>query len=982
MKHFKQLFLVLIALLIPAIAFAGNINPPGGNTWDMYVYGNARVIFDILGGVKMLMVPDAGSTGFMTLLLLLATIGFLVLAISAGFDPGKNLMRMFTYIFVVYFVVFSTTKLTANVNIIDMIKDPQGMSASYVVSDAPALVVMPAALTSEIGRYFTRTIESYFVLPDEFKLSGMSGGQFNLFGKLMKESSEYILTNQGIKQTLNAYASDCVVPAIAQGRLSGPGWDPINKKETTVYGVSSLLQSTNLSTTLRSATHKAIMTKYYPAELDDEAWRGKVSTLDSQDYMTQQRAMSMGVLVSCEIASDLLFDSEWGQLPKYAQGLMDKGSSSWSKLGVAAPFESVMQAMIAQAGAAGSVGAGYTRPHGVILQSALINTMNGSFKQAAVQSGNNEIMQSVAIAQAEQSQKSSWVASAQVFNNMMGYIYVTLQAFIFALTPLIVVALLVPGLGKSIFVNYAQILIWLMLWQPMLALINFLITLFGVDSLSTIVSMDGGMSPNNKYLITEKTNDLMVAAGFLGSMIPLLAWGLVKGTLAFTEFISAGVGSAFANQAGAQAATGNVSMGNSSMDNVSMNKFNTAMSSAVGNQGVAMYNSAGSINSSADMGGTGVQQNMSAISSKAAAAQSVSEAKAYQQAYSSAVSEASSMSYSQVKSAMDSGSVAQGSAKAQAFADMLAVADSKGYGSGAKEGSTMSEAATQAQIAAEQVAAGAGSKAALNASAEIGVKGSIGSIGGGISGGADGSMYTDQSSGTNYNTASGLNTSAGSSAGVDRMVASSNTGVTSSQASSISNTVSSSVSSSHAVSTADAQAWGEAVGLARANSESVSQSLQKQESSVNSLDFSRGVDVKEAQNILNEVNSTMARLTGDADSAINRLGGDQASFNAKNIQDTFGSSHVDKDVGSRVDSEIKNINPNTYAPAGRSSLVKNADEITNKSAEFIRSKGAEIDSHNKTFTDEAKNSIKTRKGAANVTPSDKIMNAVKKQANH
>ena len=45
--------------------------------------------------------------------------------------------------------------------------------------------------------------------------------------------------------------------------------------------------------------------------------------------------------------------------------------------------------------------------------------------------------------------------------------------------PIVIVALMIPGLGQKIFVNYAQILLWLTMWAPMLAVINYLVTVFG-----------------------------------------------------------------------------------------------------------------------------------------------------------------------------------------------------------------------------------------------------------------------------------------------------------------------------------------------------------------------------------------------------------------------------------------------------------------------------------------------------------------------
>lgn len=614
-KPFLLAALLMLGLVAPDFAFAQQVRPPGATDWDLYVYGNGRVVFDILMGIKMLMVPDSGETGFVSLLLVMATLGFLTLAVAAGFDPGKNLLKMFGYILVVWLVTFGSTKLTANVVIIDLARAQNGTAASepYRVSGAPALVVLPAALTSEVGQYFTRVIETYFTVPGEFKLSGQGVGQFNLFGKMMQESTQYVLTSPELKRSLSAYTADCVVPTMALGKLKGPVRNP-DGTDGEGAGTEALLRSYDMTSTLATAANPAILTTYFPFSTKDTAWQVTAKNEAGElgkDLESLERYQSTGVLVSCASSWTMLSTD----LKNHAELLVKAGADSWSKSGIMVPFETAMTTLIAQTAAPGAVlGANYSRPSGFILQQAMVNSMNGSFRQAAIQTGNNELMQAAALSQAEQQQKSAWAASFSVFNNMMGYVFTVLQAFIFALTPLIVIALMVPGLGRSIFANYAQVLIWLTLWQPMLALINFIIVLFATESLSTTVTSEGGLSMANKALLSEKTNDLMIAAGFLGTMTPLLSWGIVKGAMAFTEFISKGVGSEFSSQAGASAATGNLNMNNLSMDNASMNKYSTAMSSQVGAQGVSMDMSAGALNGKQDAGGSAVAMNGDKVS--------------------------------------------------------------------------------------------------------------------------------------------------------------------------------------------------------------------------------------------------------------------------------------------------------------------------------------------------------------------------------
>jgi hypothetical protein len=722
-KPFILAVLLLLGFLAPELAHAaGVVSPPGGKThWDLMVYGNGRVIQNVLEGVKLLMVPDHGNSGYGTLMLVLATLGFLTMAIAAGFDPSKNLIRMFTYIIAVWAVSYASTSLTANVVIIDLASN--GTTASdYPIERVPALVAMPAVLTSAIGNYFTKSLETNFSIPDAMKMGpGGSVGQFNLFGRMMQEANQFVITSSELKRSLSAYTADCVVPALALGQYKA--YVTVNGAPEYAYGTEALLRPNNMLEGLGSAGSPSIFTKYFPYSADS-GWEGLTSFVPPPALETDQPADSTpiatykanGILTSCAGA----YAAIKADMENHANALVAANGTAWEKAGVMVPFEAAFTQALGMIAAPGNVKS-YTAPNSFILQQAMINSSNGSFRQAAIQTGNNELMQATAIAQAEQQQKSAWASSFAVFNNMMGYVFTVLQAFIFAITPLIIMAFVVPGLGKPIFVNYAQILVWMMLWQPMLCVINFVITLFGADSISSAVAQGGGLNGSNAALISEKTNDLIVASQFLGTMTPLLSWGIVKGAMAFTEFISAGVGSQFANAAGASAALGNVSMNNMSMNNTGMNSYSTMASSAVGQQAPTVSMGTGSLTGKQDAGGSAVTMN----GQNAGASKSIGEDLNRTQSHLAEVSKATSAMVSEgfTMSQLENmaTSLTKGSAKQQAAQDVLNIARQSGESSGTGKSVSTTDSA------------GTGKNASFN---ESNSEQSQASFGGGIKGAA------------------------------------------------------------------------------------------------------------------------------------------------------------------------------------------------------------------------------------------------------
>lgn len=562
-------FLAMTAVAVPATASAQDeIRLNGKDAWDLYVHGNGEAIAQILTAVKLMIAPDEGGGAFRYLLLFLAIAGFIVLAVRAGFDPGKNFLKMFGFIFMIWLVMYGTTGARAHVHIYDRMS-----GYSNVITGVPALVAIPASIVSQTGEWLTRQIEQNFAIPGALKMS--EGGQYNLFSKVLSDMNQFVISDQDLSRSLKAYVSDCVVPAMALGRVSA----------------QDLYRSAVLVDTLEKAALNAILTRYYAPRIGQP----------EPPPGTPTNPGALGEVMPCVDA----FNNIKADLEVYAEALLDATNQQWEASGIMVPFEQVMSEAMAQSAAAGGGNpmSRYGRAQGVILQKALAAHLYGDFREAAVRTGNNELMMATSLAQAEQSQKSSWSTAAEIFKNMMGYVYLVLQAFIFAIVPVILIGLMIPGLGGKIFTNYFQILVWLMMWAPMLAIVSFLVTIFGGAQLRGTLGI-AGLTMENAGVIVESANNLVIAAQFIGTMVPLITWGIVKGAMAFTEFVSHGIGSSFATQAGAQAATGNVSMGNMSMDNVGMNKYSTTMTSAVGQQAVIADYAAGKGLAKHDQGGT------------------------------------------------------------------------------------------------------------------------------------------------------------------------------------------------------------------------------------------------------------------------------------------------------------------------------------------------------------------------------------------
>lgn len=123
----------------------------------------------------------------------------------------------------------------------------------------------------------------------------------------------------------------------------------------------------------------------------------------------------------------------------------------------------------------------------------------------------------------------------------------------------------------------------------MLAIVSFIVQSYGAQEVGPVLAQSNGITMANMTASSAMASNLVSAAGFLATMVPLISWGLVKGSIAFTEFITHGIGQSFAAGAAQTMATGNVSLDNFSMDNANMFKWSAAASQAMGQQGTTGY---------------------------------------------------------------------------------------------------------------------------------------------------------------------------------------------------------------------------------------------------------------------------------------------------------------------------------------------------------------------------------------------------------
>lgn len=562
---FRSLLIALLAIS-PGSVFALDMNP--GEALVLWTGGSGEAVAATLRAIRGFM----GEGGFDTLFTFIALSGFLAFVMSVAL--GKDKLEKFPgYLMGLFLATYIGLYLTVNVQVEDPVK-----GHAEVVEDIPAVVALPAVVAGEVGNWLTEAIEFFYQSPTSFPSGQPMGAfgtmgqtnRFNLMGQLMKDMTEVKITDPGMKASFRAYVADCVAPRLYNGAIN----------------YRNMMQSNDAWAVMEVTSETTYTTYYGPQAITDP--RGDVKTCnDAYEELSEDL--------------DLFYDTAKEGIARKESFLGNFESLSWVEGALNASLTWSTQGAQNDASSA-------------VRQAAVLNTFadtSSSIMNSVA--GGEGIAYNMALAEAKSAQSSQWKVAADIFSTFMGYFYVVLHVFVIAISPMVVLLMLLPGSGSKIGGMFFKVLIWLALWQPSLSIVNFISNSFLVSGLGEpILIPDAGVTMANITAISVATEKMVLASNFMGTMVPMFMWGIINATgYAMTQFVGAGTGSQQAAGAGKQIATDSINHGNHSLDNTRANQFDMAYSHSIGakppeaNMGGALQ-TAGNINAgglSATVGG-------------------------------------------------------------------------------------------------------------------------------------------------------------------------------------------------------------------------------------------------------------------------------------------------------------------------------------------------------------------------------------------
>jgi len=225
----------------------------------------------------------------------------------------------------------------------------------------------------------------------------------------------------------------------------------------------------------------------------------------------------------------------------------------------------------------------------LIRQSAMLNAINDT-STIVGQKVNDPAAMVLAVgrAQAVAQQNAAWINNGKVAEQALPVFRNVIEALTYALFPLMVLLLLLTSGRDTMlaFKGYAAILIWIQLWPPLYAVLNYMASIYAAYDLAAASDIGSGtkaLSLQTASTIYSGAISGEAVVGYLAISIPVIAWAALKKMEGVGTALVGGLSGLQSMLTGstASAATGNMNMGNVTMDQAQLapNRTSAFMSS-------------------------------------------------------------------------------------------------------------------------------------------------------------------------------------------------------------------------------------------------------------------------------------------------------------------------------------------------------------------------------------------------------------------
>ncbi|MEQ1591425.1 MAG: conjugal transfer protein TraG N-terminal domain-containing protein [Thiobacillaceae bacterium] len=494
----------------------------------IYAYWDAQQIKYVLDAVAML-TSMSDYTGLMKVFAIFGLfVAFATTFVKARGEDAAIYMLMLAIWYVGLFLPKKDV----------VVVDVAGGSGTYTVANVPLGLAVFASAESHIGYWLTKVSETVFALPGDisFEKTGFMFGS-----RAIKDRQSVRFYDPNLVSSLTNLTKDCVYPELNN---NGPFFDQIMK-------------SGDIWADIAPQMNPGLLVQVY----DNAAGVYKIVGCDlAWSYIDAQ--------INPHVSNDIL--------PRLGRMLNPSSPTSAAASALVAAQLPAVDNFI--------FGVSQTAQES-IKQVAMINLIADSTVFVPQMIGDTTSAQvALSTAMASASANSSYRTMAKIAESSMPLIRNAIHIVILALFPIVMLLIIVAGSkGGLVLRTYLMALLWINLWAPVYAALNFFTSWYA--TLGAKAAVDG-MNPlsyaSHQALMHSMISDQGVA-GILTLSVPVIAYMLTNVSAAsFTSVISGVMSPAnsSAQTAGAQVGTGNISAGNTQWGNVTMGNWSANNRSA------------------------------------------------------------------------------------------------------------------------------------------------------------------------------------------------------------------------------------------------------------------------------------------------------------------------------------------------------------------------------------------------------------------
>lgn len=496
-----------------------------GGVYTIYAYFNSEQIQAILNSVVMLVGSSGVNGDYLSIIRVAAMMG-LLMAVCYGFVRARG-EDAAQYLLMV--ALFYSTLFVPRVTVSIEEHGGAGAGAPIVVDNVPLGLAFFASTTSHIGYWLADTTETFFALPDtSLRLSthGLMGGV-----RALRLAQSAAVPDPVLAQDLINFMRDCINPELAM---------------TPAY-VNSLLTSTNIWNDLGptgigvlNPGRMVTLSGALGAQACDVAYSTTLSPLIAPAATSEfaRIAKMLSPNASAATANTML-----GSLLPAAEGLIMTASASTTE---------------------------------AIRQRMMLNMFNDtSASLAQIMNDPSAAQTAMGAAMAASSANASYSVMAKLAQETLPLVRNSIELVVIGVFPIVLILIIIAGSkGGVVLRSYVMTMLWVQLWAPLYAIVNYVGTMAGAKSLKAALAGVDGVSVVNAAQLLNTTISAEAIAGMLTISVPMIALAIVKGgEVAMSGIVSGitGTANSAASTAGGQVGLGNVSMGNTSWGNVQAN---------------------------------------------------------------------------------------------------------------------------------------------------------------------------------------------------------------------------------------------------------------------------------------------------------------------------------------------------------------------------------------------------------------------------